>query len=428
MMNMRLSFSDNIAGKSNRTTLVYVGSIVPDEAKYTNFAFSRAGNMCQLSLLKGFISAGFYDIKVLSLRPVASFPRSRQIIYPAAKILLDSIRLNFLPFINITPIKQLSVGLSALWHIARAAWFKNNNAQQNVIFSYNISVPPGIFALLGARVTGSKAVAMIYDICVPSETAPDNFFNRIDFWLHKKTLPLFDGLIVITDSIANDFAPNRPFLCIEGGISNDLISKYQAIAATAVKDNSCFTIVSVGRLDEINGINEILGAFTLIKDKEFRLHIAGTGPLETTVKRAAANDTRITYHGLLPFDKVLALYMSADVLVNMRLTQQISTRYFFPSKTMEYLASGVPLITTCPGNLAAEYGEFAYLLHNETPQALSQLIKMVAALPEQHRRERARIAQNFMAENKTWDHQAKRITRFLEELTTTSGHCDDSQN
>lgn len=424
-MDISLGLTANIREKYNLSALVYIGSIVPDEAKYTNLAFSRAGNMCQLSLLKGFISAGFSDIKVLSLRPVVSFPRSRRIVYPAARILLDSIRLDFLPFINITPIKQLSVGLSALWYMVRAAWLKKSYFQQSVVFTYNISVPPGIFTLLGARLTGSKVVAMIYDICVPGETAPNTFFNRIDFWLHKITLPLFDGLVVITDTIANDFAPSRPYLRIEGGISRELISQYRAIASSSVTDNGCFTIFTAGRLDELNGIHEILGAFSLIKNTTFRLHIAGTGPLETAVKEAAAKDDRITFHGFLAFDELLALYASADVLVNMRLTQRISTRYFFPSKTMEYLASGVPVITTCPGNMATEYGEIAYLLHNETPHALAHLIITVAALPEEQRRERGRVAQCYMAENKTWDAHAERIKRFLEELLTPSGQNND---
>ena len=421
VIDMSLDRSAKIKGDYNRSSLVYVGSVVPDETKYINLAFSRAGNMCQLSLLKGFISAGFSDIKVLSLRPAVSFPRSRQIVYTAARILLDGIRLDFLPFINITPVKQLSVGLSALWYLVRAAWRKRNDFQQSVVFAYNISVPPGIFTLLGARFTGSKAVAMIYDICVPGETVPESLINRIDYWLHRKTLPLFDGLVIITDAIANDFAPKLPYLRVEGGISRELISQYQAIAASSVKDNGCFTIVTAGRLDEVNGVREILEAFTRIKDKSFRLHIAGTGPFEAVVKEATVKDARITFHGFLAFDEVLKLYISADVLVNMRLTQRISTRYFFPSKTMEYLASGVPIITTCPGNMAEEYGEIAYLLHDETPQALAHLLTTVAALPEEQRRERGRIAQRYMAENKTWDAQAEKITRFLEELLTASG-------
>jgi len=401
----------------NKLSIAYIGSIVPDEPSFVNKAFSRAGNMCQLSLLKGLIKAELSPDKIFSLRPVVSFPGSSQLFcQPASAKLENNICLDFLPFINITPIKQLSLGIAVLLYLLRWCRKSKRSSQQRVICTFNISVPPGIFTLLGARLTGSKAVAMIYDICVPGETAPDNFFTRIDYWLHKKTLPLFDGLVVITDAIAKDFAPNVPSLRIEGGISNELISQYQSLAVTTSSNKNLFSIVAAGRLDEINGINELLDAFAMIMDTRFRLHIAGTGPLEKVVKVAAGKDSRITFHGFLAFDEVLKLYSSADLLVNMRLTQRINTRYFFPSKTMEYLASGVPVITTCPGNVAEEYSNFAYLLHDESPAALAAMMVSVAGISEEKRKERGHTAQCYMAEHKTWDAQAEKIAHFINSI------------
>lgn len=397
-------------------SLLYIGSIVPDEPPYINRAFSRAGNMCQLSLLKGLIKAGMPPVKVFSLRPTVSSSRLQQLFYlPTSVTIGDKIQLDFLPFINISPIKQLSVGLATLWNILH--WcHRCPSTQQNVIFTFNISVPPGIFALLGARLTGSKTVAMIYDISVPGETVPDTLFARLDYWLHKKTMPLFDGLVVITEAIARDFAPKIPYLRVEGGISADLIMQYQALTADK-HDKEDFVIVFAGRLDEANGIREILEAFSMVKKKKFCLHIAGAGPLEDIVKESASTDSRVNFHGFISFDEILQLYATADVLVNMRLTQRVNTRYFFPSKTMEYLASGVPVITTCPGNMAEEYGDFAFLLYEETPEALAEMLVYVAAMPDEQRKKRALTAQRYMAEHKTWDVQAQKILRFIDGIS-----------
>src|SRR5690242_2707860 len=101
--------------KSKVFSLAYVGSIVPDEQPYHNIAFSRAGNMCQLALLKGLIKAGLPPTTVLSVRPSETFPRSRQILYRnSCKTTENDISLDFIPFINITPIKQLTIGISTL--------------------------------------------------------------------------------------------------------------------------------------------------------------------------------------------------------------------------------------------------------------------------------------------------------------------------
>ena len=141
-----------------------------------------------------------------------------------------------------------------------------------------------------------------------------------------------------------------------------------------------FAVVSAGSLDEANGFLVLLEAFARLPGDGYRLRIAGRGPLESQVRAAAAKDPRIEYLGFLSFEEVQSLYRSADVLVNMRLTQAIDTRYFFPSKLMEYLASAVPVISTCTGAVEKEFGSFVYLLREETPQGLANAICTVAAL------------------------------------------------
>ena len=63
----------------------------------------------------------------------------------------------------------------------------------------------------------------------------------------------------------------------------------------------------------------------------------------------------------------------------MRLTPAINTRYFFPSKLMEYLASAVPVISTCTGAVEEEFGSFVHLLRKDS-EGLAQAIRAVAAL------------------------------------------------
>lgn len=395
----------------------YIGSIVPDESSYINRAFSRAGNMCQLALLTGLINIGLAPSVVFSMRPAVSFPGSSRMFFGASsKVIDNSINLKFLPFINITPIKQITLGLATLFSLLLWGW-RTRHASQRVVYTYNISVPPGFFTLLGARLTRSKCVAMIYDICVPGESVPATLINKIDFWLHKITLPLFDGLVVITDAIADDFAPRVPVLRVEGGIMSDLIGQYRSLDGSQTHNPDFFTIVAAGRLDETNGIREIVAAFSLLDGEKYRLQIAGNGPLEDFVKASAAHDPRIQFHGFIPFDNVLKLYAAADLLLNIRLTQRLSTRYFFPSKTMEYLASGVPVITTCPGNMAEEYGNLAYLLRNETSEALADLMREVDAIPAEQRLARARAASEYIVSHKTWEAQAKRISHFMQQIS-----------
>ena len=101
----------------------------------------------------------------------------------------------------------------------------------------------------------------------------------------------------------------------------------------------------------------------------------------------------------------------------MRLTQSIKTKYFFPSKLMEFLASGTPVISTCPGHVREEFGEFLFPLVDETPQGLAAAIRHAATVAPETRRDLANKARTFMLANKTWQAQAARVAAFLEDLS-----------
>jgi glycosyltransferase involved in cell wall biosynthesis len=369
--------------------------------------------MGQQSLLLSLINAGLRPSTILSFRPEQSFPSGRRLWIGKEQISLsEGISINLLPFINITPLKQIMIGLGTLW--ALLLWgCRNRRAPHRVVYTFNVSVPSGFFTLLGARLTRSKVVAMIYDINVPGETVPFKFSWRLDFWLHKRLLPRFDGLVVIADSIIDDFAPRMPFICVEGGIKNELLYRSSSDIRTQKRDESLFVIVSAGGLKEANGVLELLEAFSLIRGDQYRLRIAGMGPLEHKVREAAEDDPRIEYCGYLSFDKVLALYDTADVLINMRPTKTLNTKYFFPSKLMEYLASRVPVITTCTGHVEEDYADFVFLLKEETPQELANMIEHVASLDPKVRADKGTRARNYVCTHKTWDVQGQRVVNFV---------------
>jgi len=393
--------------------LAFVGSVVPDEPAFHNAAFSRAGQMFQQGLLLGLKHAGLPPSLVLSIFPIPSFPRARRLWVSRGQACLpEGIAVKLLPFLNLTPIKQIMIGLATVWNLLCWGW-RVRRKRHRIVYTFNLSVPPGLFTLLGARLIGAKAVVSLNDINVPGQTVPATLANRIDFWLHKCLIPHFDGHIAVADRIMDDFAPGRPYIRIEGGIRPEILDRTDDIHKSTKENSASFVIVSAGSLDEANGVLVLLQAFTMLEGEQYRLRIAGRGPLEYAVREAASRDHRIEYIGFVSFEQVLSLYNSADVLINMRLTETLNTKYFFPSKVMECLTSGVPLISTCTGHMEEEYGDFCYLLKDETPQGLADAIRYVSSLSSD---ERARIgcqARDYMRENKTWDAQGNKLFKYI---------------
>jgi glycosyltransferase involved in cell wall biosynthesis len=133
----------------------------------------------------------------------------------------------------------------------------------------------------------------------------------------------------------------------------------------------------------------------------------------------------VSFRGFLSFEEVVDLYRSADLLLNARLTKAMDTRYFFPSKLMELLASGTPVLSTCTGHVEAEYGHVLYLLREETPEALAARIQEIRAIDPAERRGLGARARDFMLREKTWDRQGERLARYIREdvLGMTSPHA-----
>ena len=114
------------------------------------------------------------------------------------------------------------------------------------------------------------------------------------------------------------------------------------------------------------------------------------------------------------------MYESADLLLNVRLTKAIDTRYFFPSKLVEYLASGVPTLTTNVGQIGSEFGGSVYMLADESPNGLAELLTHVASQDPDVRSARAQEARELAERHYSWKAQAARIAAYLRKVVLTT--------
>lgn len=397
--------------KTRAVEVAYVGCVVPDEAEYRNEAFSRAGNMFQTHLIAGLKAAHKTPSLVLGVRPMPAFPGCETLLMRSSKAILPcGVPVRLVACINITPIKQIMAGIATLYRLLQWGW-THRHAAARVVYTFNLSVPPGILTLLAARLIRASAIVSVNDINVPGETVPRTLFWKLDFWMHKRLIPRFDGLVVVSSAIVDDLAPATPFIRVEGGVSPEM-----ALAADIHRNpnTGCFRIGFAGGLEAANGVTEMLRASELLTGSHYRFLLAGTGPLSEEVRCAAARDPRIEYRGFLPLEEVLSLYREVDVLVNMRLTKSLRTKYFFPSKLFELLASGTAVISTCTGHVEEEFGEFVFLLKDESAEGLAEAIRKAERAGERRRKEMAEQARECMLATKTWSIQTRRIANFID--------------
>jgi glycosyltransferase involved in cell wall biosynthesis len=387
--------------------VVFVGAWVPDLPVFHGSAFNRAGQMYQRGLARAWSAAGLAPSTIYSIEPLPAFPRSARLFGRRGHVGVEDGRIvRFLPFVNVHPLKAITAGLVTVGTLIGWAW--RHRKQPRIIHCFNLTMPPGIFLLFAARLTGSRAFVSLADVCKPGAIVPDTWAWRLDYWLQRQIIPRFDGILLQSRAIADELARGRHVCQINGGILGECF----AAAPVARSGEKPFRVVLAGSLEPYNGVDVVLQAFDDLGD-DVALIVAGKGSAVDRVTRAAAGDPRITYAGELGFGALIDLYRSADLLLNVRLTQAIDTHYFFPSKLMELLASGVPVLSTRSPDIVSEFGSLPYFLSEETPRAVADAIAAIARIPPDERRERGRRAWRFMLEHRTWEAQGPAIRQYV---------------
>ena len=85
-------------------------------------------------------------------------------------------------------------------------------------------------------------------------------------------------------------------------------------------------------------------------------------------------DSRIKYFGNRPNDEILDYEKRAKLLVNPRFSNFEFTKYSFPSKLMEYMVSGTPVLTTKLPGIPEEYHDKMYFIEEESEEGLKESI------------------------------------------------------
>lgn len=403
------------AGAPSETPLriAFVGCVIPRKSCDIEPACSVAANNFQLGLLKGLEAAHGYPIQVISTWTVAMFPRSRVLMQRARSMSIGTLRqAAFVSFLNLPVLKQITMLASIMLRLGK--WLFVQRQNKRVVLLYGTFSPYTLAVLAATKLCGGASIAVVTEL--PFDRLPRiglmRLLQHLDLEIQKKALRHFDALIPLARTLVDDFAPEVPSILLEGAIDPDLLPTYPQGAPEAKPA----VVLYSGAIDSINGIPFLLDAFDLVDNPDIDLHIYGRGPLENLVKDAAQRNPRIRFGGRVPNLEVLSRQAEATVLVLPRPTAQKTTNYSFPSKLMEYMASGRPTIVTLLPSMPRDYHNFLYILADETPLGLATLIKTVCNTDPAKLREHGKRAQDFVLTYKNWSSQARRVYEFVSEL------------
>lgn len=223
-------------------------------------------------------------------------------------------------------------------------------------------------------------------------------------------ISLIDAFVLLTKHMADYMQITQPF-CVMEGIAPDV-----SIELLTEETGEEKIILYTGTLHRKFGVLHLLEAFRNVSDPAARLVICGVGDSEAEIRAASEEDTRIQFLGQLRRDEVLKLQKRAAVLVNPRLNNEEFTKYSFPSKTMEYLASGVPVIAYKLGGIPDEYDTYLTYPNDDSVSALTDAIESICSMDAESRRNKGASGKAYVLKEKNASAQTKRILDFLQTL------------
>ena len=149
-----------------------------------------------------------------------------------------------------------------------------------------------------------------------------------------------------------------------------------------------------------------------VKDSE--LHVYGAGKFAKELRRYAESDSRIKYFGCRDNSYVVAEQMKATLLINPRYSTSEFTKYSFPSKTSEYIASGTPVLTTKLPGIPAEYFDHVFTLDVETAEGMGDKIREILSMPREELHAFGAEAKDWILKNKSNIAQVDKLLGFVD--------------
>ena len=383
-----------------------VGSIVNENEIAILPAVSVAGNKMQLGFLRG-LHKYASQISAISIKPYEMWKGKGKIFVKSDKSLIDnSIKLKHIFYINFIFVKQITIFISIIVNLL-VWYFKNITDSEKIILVYNTISYVALPALLLSKIFKCKSVFIVADL--PIVDKRKNLIQRLEDRKEIELIRKCDLLIPLTEEIAKNFGnKHQSYLVIEAGQEEKYIKECEEH-----KSSDIFNIVFSGSLNQLSGIELAIGAMNHLHDNSIKLNIYGKGELEDYVIKSSQFNSNIIFHGTVANDKMMEIQRHSDLLISPRLPDDFTTKYTFPSKIVEYMATGVPVLCNKLRGIPNEYDTYIEALDSVDELLWAKTIKSIQEDVNGHYTDRAKKAREFILQNKTWEKLAPKIFSFL---------------
>lgn len=396
----------------------FISGFFPDNQKdfilnNSKGVIQNAAHVYQGNLLKGLDAVYESGVEVINLPFVGSWPtRFKRLYFPSCKVSAYGRNscVRGIGFLNFPIIKHFARFLSLF-----SVLVKEKKQDHFVFMVYCAHLPFIAGVVLAKKIKFHKSKVCLIVPDLPEFMSEETgffyrFFKALDSFLIMKLIRHVDSYVLLTDAMAEKLGVEQDSYIVVEGIANNNSEVSQAESLVSDKK----IIFYSGTLAARYGVRDLVDAFREVPLPSCELWICGEGDSRGYIESAARQDGRIKYYGQLSQEKVINLQRQSTVLVNPRLPFGEFTKYSFPSKVMEYMASGRPVVMHRLPGIPSEYFRYCFTPELSDMKSLKECLVFVLGLSMDRLNDVGRTARQFVLDNKSCVSQAYRIKTFLE--------------
>lgn len=239
-----------------------------------------------------------------------------------------------------------------------------------------------------------------------NQSIKTKLYQKLQNRILARSQSIIDSMVFLTDQTADYMNwRNRPYCVIEG-----IADEYKYSASNSTTNYVLYT----GTTHRCFGLPVLVEAFKYVQTENLELRICGSGDFDDELRRLSQTNPKIIFLGQVDHDTALKLQAEASILVNPRQNIGEYTKYSFPSKTMEYLATGNVVIAYKLDGVPMEYLDYLNSPRDDSPRAMAEKIDEIMQMSKQDRIQKGKLSRSYVLNYKNPYIQAKKILDLIE--------------
>ena len=271
-------------------------------------------------------------------------------------------------------------------------------------------------ALLASKLLRLPSIGIVTD--VPRKRANrGNMLNRMIDSIRFEQLQSYDAYVFLSEPMNKLInRAGKPYIVVEGAVDSKMAQVENTLQGKAMPRICVYS----GSIRKIYGIKALTEGFLKANIPDAELWIYGDGDYREELEQICRQHSNVRYFGVVPNSEVVKTQVKATLLVNPRPPVGEYTMYSFPSKNMEYLVSGTPVLAAMLPGMPEEYREHIFELKDCTADGICEALLKIFDLPDSVLYEKGKRAKAFVLNEKNNKRQGARIVQLCSNVLTRS--------